>query len=121
MKRIPSICALLSALVLLLGCGGEQADGQDGGSNGHPNGWTVDCMDNPLYCDTKDDCAPVGCKCICEACGRGFSYEEVVNVACVESWYQTRQCAPTVCRPVCCPVRVLVCENHVCKAVEGKY
>ena len=118
------LLATLTIIGTLITCGDETVDPNldagtqfDGGS-----GLIVDCSDNPQYCMTSADCATVGCKCYCQDCGDGFSYEDVVNVHCVDSWYSGRQCLPPLgCPGVCCPQRMILCEDHICQVADGKF
>jgi len=126
-KRLAALVAILAVVGILSACGDETADpGLDGGAQvdgggGGDSGLVVDCSDNPQYCMTSADCAAVGCKCYCQDCGDGFSSEDVVNAHCVDSWYADRQCLPPVgCPGVCCPQRVMLCEDHICKVTDGK-
>ena len=118
---------VLVLLAFMASCGEETNDpGLDGGGFtdggcGGDSGLVADCNDNPQLCVTSADCAPVGCKCYCQSCGDGFSFEDVVNTNCVEAWYDQHSCLPPVgCPGVCCPQRFVICENNLCTVVDGK-
>lgn len=67
------------------------------------------------YCNTADDCVPVGCSCHCSGCG-GFWYEDIVNQDYVEFWYDEKGCSPAQdCPDVCCTPVIKVCEENTCK------
>jgi len=72
------------------------------------------------YCESKNDCVPVGCGCSCSGCG-GFSYEDVINKKFFDQWYQQHNCEPPrICLMVCCPQTTIVCENNRCAAETKK-
>ncbi len=123
-KHLVFLFVALAVVGILIACGDETAGpGLDAGAQHDAgSGLVVDCSDNPQYCMTAADCVTVGCKCYCQDCGDGFSYEDVVNANCVDSWYADHQCLPPVgCPGVCCPQRMILCEDHICKVTDGKY
>lgn len=72
------------------------------------------------YCDSDNDCTPVGCSCYCSGCG-GFSYDDIVNKKYVNAWYNQEGCRPAeLCSMTCCEPRKVVCENQLCSTVRIK-
>lgn len=71
------------------------------------------------YCDSVDDCVPVGCTCRCSGCG-GFSSEDIINKKYEELWYRKNNCTkPFQCPTVCCfPAKTIVCLDNTCSAIR---
>ncbi|MBN1162679.1 prepilin-type N-terminal cleavage/methylation domain-containing protein [Patescibacteria group bacterium] len=70
------------------------------------------------YCESSEECEPVGCACKCSGCG-GFDYEDVVNVRYVDAWYDKVECSvPAGCMDRCCPPREVVCLDNRCGVRE---
>lgn len=71
------------------------------------------CAFNMRYCERSDDCVPVGCECHCSGCG--FSYEDIMNINCVDAWYEDHDCEPpTECPTVCCSWETVDCVDNTC-------
>jgi len=71
------------------------------------------CERNLHYCESGDECVPVGCACRCSGCG--FSYEDIVNADCTGAWYEEQGCEPAAeCLAVCCAGETACCENNTC-------
>ena len=72
------------------------------------------------YCDSANDCEPVGCYCGCSGCG-GFAAADAVNKNHIQEWYTEHNCTkPNRCLDVCCSPRNIVCENNLCMIKEGE-
>ncbi len=77
---------------------------------------TTSCSEDPHFCQTAADCAPVGCTCYCSGCG-GFPYDDIVNIECVDTWYADQGCEPGMaggCDQVCCAPASITCIDHTC-------
>lgn len=83
-------------------------------SNGDTDATPIDTEDMTA-CDTADDCVTVACACKCSGCG-GFYFEDVVNKAFEEWWYEEKGCKKAnVCPEVCCPGKMtLACAEGRC-------
>lgn len=71
-------------------------------------------------CQTASDCVPVRCRCKCSGCG-GFAYDDVVNKAHENEWYERKGCPKQVaCAEVCCVPSRLACEAGQCVVKAGE-
>lgn len=90
-------------------------DGGDSTDTGAPK---LDIPDDPKYCDVADDCVAVSCSCYCSGCN-GFPWEDVVNEAYYDAWYEEQGCEwPQYCTTGCCPSAEIACVDNQCAVIK---